>query len=478
MECPVKDGILYIQHPKFGKKVWRKVWAQLFADSPSGIARLEYFEGREGAAAEKATLRKGERKVIRLSDCVSVERAGEHSSPKDTTAFFLSMMERNCLLAADQADEWIECICQLAFQRMPAPSSGSVGNTPSPQPLMEENTIYSSWQETCEFPVSVFPTEASARCHLKGNYLMTTLPEHLVLKDMHSGQALYTWPYAFLRRFGQEKTVFSFEAGRRCDSGEGLFIFNTVRAAEICRAVSASIDRQKATLLERDKKAGISPAQDCVQKAGGWSWPTSPESPEAVQPLYERTPKGSVDMGYSAAPPGGSRSISPEFKASDSPIIYASIGKSFPLPFQPSGKAEAEPKAGREQGSDHLYENLRSLEQQALCAEPLSLGYRDSPEGSGSNGGSPIYDNSPVVARRSNSNPGFNPSAVGADPTPDSQCPPPLLDCQGPESGGEGRARAKARGAGAFKHKLVTMLSRDGGASKAAGKNAGSMDKA
>uniref|UniRef100_A0A670IM25 Docking protein 3 n=1 Tax=Podarcis muralis TaxID=64176 RepID=A0A670IM25_PODMU len=452
------------------KTLWIR---QLFADSPSGIARLEYFEGREGAAAEKATLRKGERKVIRLSDCVSVERAGEHSSPKDTTAFFLSMMERNCLLAADQADEWIECICQLAFQVL----TSSYLQWEGP-PLMEENTIYSSWQETCEFPVSVFPTEASARCHLKGNYLMTTLPEHLVLKDMHSGQALYTWPYAFLRRFGQEKTVFSFEAGRRCDSGEGLFIFNTVRAAEICRAVSASIDRQKATLLERDKKAGISPAQDCVQKAGGWSWPTSPESPEGAQPLYERTPKGSVDMGYSAAPPGSSRSISPEFKASDSPIIYASIGKSFPLPFQPSGKAEAEPKAGREQGSDHLYENLRSLEQQALCAEPLSLGYRDSPEGSGSNGGSPIYDNSPVVARRSNSNPGFNPSTVGADPTPDSQCPPPLLDCQGPESGGEGRARAKARGAGAFKHKLVTMLSRDGGASKAAGKNAGSMDKA
>lgn len=89
------------------------MWAQLFADSPSGVARLEYFEG---VAVEKASLRKSERKVIRLSDCVSVERAGEHSAPKDTAPFYLCMMERNILLAADQPDDWIECVCQLAFQ--------------------------------------------------------------------------------------------------------------------------------------------------------------------------------------------------------------------------------------------------------------------------------------------------------------------------------------------------------------------------
>lgn len=71
---------------------------------------------REGVTAEKATLRKSERKVIRLSDCISVERADELSSPKDTISFYLCMMERRILLAADQPNEWIECICQMAFQ--------------------------------------------------------------------------------------------------------------------------------------------------------------------------------------------------------------------------------------------------------------------------------------------------------------------------------------------------------------------------
>ncbi|KAM6471739.1 docking protein 3 isoform 2-T2 [Liasis olivaceus] len=464
MEHPMKDGILYIQHPKFGKKTWRKVWVQLFADSSFGVARLEYFEARDGVAVEKATLRKGERKVIRLSDCVSVERADDQSSPKETTPFYLCMLERNWLLAADQPNEWIECICQLAFQRRPAQSS-TVGNTPSSQPLMEENAIYSSWQKMCEFPVSIFPTEASARCHLKGNYLMVPLPEQLVLKDVQSGQIHYTWPYTFLRRFGQEKTVFSFEAGRRCDSGEGLFTFNTAQAAEICRAVSAAIDRQKAILMENNK---ISQAQDCMQKVGAWSWPSGTESLEEVQPLYARTPKGSMEMSLSSE----NHSVSPELESPEAPIIYASIGKNLPLMFLPWGKAETESQEQGAQLSDHLYENLHDLEQRASGSECLGFNYRDSPEGSNNNDQLSIYDNSPVTVKRLSSHPS---SSARADSSPDRLCPSHLLDGQEAASGGEGSGRPKARGAGAFKHKLVTMLSREGGGGKS--KNSSPVDK-
>ncbi|KAJ7316593.1 hypothetical protein JRQ81_002755 [Phrynocephalus forsythii] len=450
------------------QKTWRKVWAQLFADSPSGIARLEYFEARDGAKGEKGTLRKGERKVIRLSDCVSVERAGECSCPKETAPFCLSLMERSCLLAADQPDDWIERICQLAFQRASAQPS-SAGNTPSPQPVMEENAIYSSWQKTaCEYPVTVIPTEASARCHLKGNYLMVPLAEQLVLKDVQSGQGLYTWPYTFLRRFGQEKSMFSFEAGRRCNSGEGLFTFNTVRAAEICRTVLAAIEHQKALLLEGEKKASLPSALNSMQKAGPWPWPAARESLEETPPLYAINPAKPMERGESET---------------EEPIIYASIGRSVPPLFQPCGKTEAKVKEQGEQLSDHLYENLRALEQGVvLCPlEPVGFRGRDSLEGgSGSSQeASPIYDNSPLVTKRSACHPSANPSIGAPDSSPERQCPPPqLLDCQEAVSGGEGNVKSKSRGPGAFKHKLVTMLSRDGGgAQKAASRSVSPMDK-
>nr|XP_056719619.1 docking protein 3 [Euleptes europaea] len=473
MECPVKDGILYVQHLKFGKKIWRKVWAQLFADSPSGVARLEYFETREGVAAEKATLRKGECKVIRLSDCVSVERAGEHSSPKDSAPFYLRMMARNYIMAADEPDDWIECVCQLAFQRTPA-SSSTIGDTPKLKPPMEENVIYSSWQETCEFPVVVFQTEASSRCHLKGNYLLVTLSECLELKDSQSGQTLYTWPYALLRRFGQDKTVFSFEAGRRCDSGEGLFTFNTIRAAEIYRVVSAAIDHQKATLLEAEKKPGILPAQDCMQKVGVWSWPTTTESLEEMQSLYAETPKGTVETGFPIVHKD-SRSVSPEKETSEPPIIYASIGKSL---FQPW--AEIVPKEHGDQLSDHLYENLCSREQHTFAPSSPNFTYRDSLEGR-NNDPSPIYDNSPVTRTRSISYSGMSPSTE-ADSSSESQCHHLLL-CQATEGRGEGEgealvnAKPKTRGAGGLKHKLVSLLSRDGGVPKASSRSISPVDK-
>ncbi|ETE72431.1 Docking protein 3, partial [Ophiophagus hannah] len=410
-------------------KTWRKVWVQLFADSPFGVARLEYFEARDGGAAGKATLRKGERKVIRLSDCVSVERAKDQSSPKETVPFYLCMLERNWLFAADQPNKWIEYICQLAFQ----------------------------------FPVSVSPTEASARCQLKGNYLMVSLAEQLVLKDVQSGQIQYNWPYTFLRRFGQEKNVFSFEAGRRCDSGEGIFSFNTSQAAEICRAVSAAIEHQKAILMEDNKKAGVSQAQDYMQKAGLWSWPSGTQSLDEMQPL----PKGSMEINLSSE----NHSVSPELVSPEPPIIYASIGKSFPLMFQPWGKTETESQEQGAQPSDHLYENLHDLEQHASGSECLGFSYRDSSEGSNNNDQLSIYDSPKTLKRLS----GHFTSSVKADSSPDRQCPSHLLDGQETASGGERSGRPKGRGAGAFRHKLVTMLSREGGGGK--NKNSSHVDK-
>lgn len=268
--------------------------------------------------------------------------------------------------------------------------------------------------------------------------------------------------------------MFSFEAGRRCNSGEGLFTFHTVRAAEICRTVLAAIERQKALLLEKDKKAGLSSAQDATQKAGPWPWPASRESLEETPPLYARVPTDPMERGNSS-------SVSPETRDCEEPIIYASIGRSFPILFQSCGKSEAERKEQGEQLSDHLYENLRTLEQGVVLRplESAGFSYRDSPEGgSSSKEPSPIYDNSPLVARRSASHPSPNPSIGGPDSSPERQCPPPqLLDCQEAVSGGEGNAKSKSRGAGGFKHKLVTMLSRDGGAPKAASRSVSSMDK-
>lgn len=84
------------------------------------MARLESWEVRDGGmgpAGDRSAgpSRRGERRVIRLADCVSVLPADGESCPRDTGAFLLTTTERSHLLAAQHRQEWMGPICQLAF---------------------------------------------------------------------------------------------------------------------------------------------------------------------------------------------------------------------------------------------------------------------------------------------------------------------------------------------------------------------------
>uniref|UniRef100_A0A8D0H987 Docking protein 1 n=1 Tax=Sphenodon punctatus TaxID=8508 RepID=A0A8D0H987_SPHPU len=101
-----------------------------------------------------------------------------------------------------------------------------------------------------EFWVTVQRTEAAERCRLHGRYVLKADQESLVLRDPRTKQPLYTWPYRLLRRYGRDKVMFSFEAGRRCGSGPGNFTFETKQGNELFRMVEASIQEQKAQVEE------------------------------------------------------------------------------------------------------------------------------------------------------------------------------------------------------------------------------------
>ena len=55
----------------------------------------------------------------------------------------------------------------------------------------------------------------------------------------------WKWPLRFLRRYGCNGNIFSFEAGRRCPGGEGLYAFSTTRASEIHEAIVLSINNRQ-----------------------------------------------------------------------------------------------------------------------------------------------------------------------------------------------------------------------------------------
>uniref|UniRef100_G3UG73 Docking protein 1 n=4 Tax=Elephantidae TaxID=9780 RepID=G3UG73_LOXAF len=233
---------------------WRKTWAVLYPASPNGVARLEFFDHKgSGSGGGRGGSRRLDCKVIRLAECVSVVPVAVESPPEPgAAAFRLDTAQRSHLLAADARSSaaWVQTLCRNAFPK------GSWAQAPAENPPklsaleMLENSLYSPTWEGSQFWVTVQRTEAAERCGLHGSYMLRTEAERLTLLAMGTQsqklEPLLYWPYTLLRRYGRDKVMFSFEAGRRCPSGPGTFTFQTAQGNDIFQAVETAIRQQKA----------------------------------------------------------------------------------------------------------------------------------------------------------------------------------------------------------------------------------------
>uniref|UniRef100_A0A8C0J589 Docking protein 1 n=1 Tax=Chelonoidis abingdonii TaxID=106734 RepID=A0A8C0J589_CHEAB len=235
-----------------------KNWFVLYPASQHGVARLEFFDCKDpGAPAEKLSTKRLDKKIIRLADCVSVASVPE-SGPKDSTAVFrLETSDRSYLFAAEKEQrQGLDSLSSPRTVRGP----GGVPGFPVLS-LGVEGAGFSALPLNA-FWVTVQRTEAAERCALHGSYMLKAEQDSLILKEPRTQETLYTWPYRLLRRYGRDKVMFSFEAGRRCESGPGNFTFETKQGNEIFRLVEASIREQKAQ-VEENRQSCDSLDLDC-----------------------------------------------------------------------------------------------------------------------------------------------------------------------------------------------------------------------
>ncbi|KAM9858864.1 docking protein 2 [Aulostomus maculatus] len=254
-----KQGTLYLQQQRFGKK-WKRVWCVLYRESSCSISRLELYEWKDGGQVERSdkSLRKQQenKKVIRLADCIRVTEMSMDGCPRDTGPFLIETTEKIYVFAADRQhlDDWTHKLCQIAFPVSWAEHGmkrGSLqrGNQEGEEG-MEDNSLYSGRDKVRDFRVCVRRTEVAGRCRLKGDTVLRAGVDALHLLDK-TGDILLTWPYRYLRRFGRDKTTFSFEAGRRCQSGEGSFEFDTKQGNLLFQAVEDAINLQRISVPQR-----------------------------------------------------------------------------------------------------------------------------------------------------------------------------------------------------------------------------------
>uniref|UniRef100_A0A3B1J316 Docking protein 3-like n=1 Tax=Astyanax mexicanus TaxID=7994 RepID=A0A3B1J316_ASTMX len=236
---------LYPEGPWFRASAkWRKVWCVLSADSMNGAARLELYEFRQASVTEGLSGKRSEgKKVILLRDCVQILEKVGTECPKNCSPFQMETTNKLFTFAAQTPDvqSWVQELCRLAF---PGRSSGPTAVLHPPvrdhsAVEMKENSLYEP--AASYFLVIAMGTEAALRCKLYGEYILTPHDDRILLKDHKTKQVLFSWPYCFIRKFGQDRLSFSFEAGRRCESGEGNFEFTTNQGDRIFKIVSGYI---------------------------------------------------------------------------------------------------------------------------------------------------------------------------------------------------------------------------------------------
>ncbi|XP_065191497.1 fibroblast growth factor receptor substrate 3-like [Sycon ciliatum] len=105
-----------------------------------------------------------------------------------------------------------------------------------------------------------------------------------------SGAAPVRWPLRYLRRYGFDECLFSFESGRRCPTGEGIYAFDTKQAKTIF------------TLVEHNVRTGPKSADD--PPPGDASRANSVSNGSKVTPSEEaRTPGAPSEPEPPATPP-------------------------------------------------------------------------------------------------------------------------------------------------------------------------------
>ncbi|XP_004691628.1 PREDICTED: docking protein 1 [Condylura cristata] len=310
MDGAVMEGPLFMQSQRFGTKRWRKTWAVLYPASPHGVARLEFFDHKgSSSGASRGGSRRLDCKVIRLAECVSVAPVTVESPPEPgAAAFRLDTAQRSHLLAADAPSSaaWVQTLCRNAFPK----GSWTLAPADNPPKLsaleMLENSLYSPTWEGSQFWVTVQRTEAAERCSLHGSYVLRVEAEKLTLLTVGAQkqilEPLFSWPYTLLRRYGRDKVMFSFEAGRRCPSGPGTFTFQTAQGNDIFQAVESAIHRQKAQGIPGHGQDVLRADTHGEVAEGKLASLTGPQEPQGSPPSLYAEPLDSLRI-----PPGPSR---------------------------------------------------------------------------------------------------------------------------------------------------------------------------
>ncbi|XP_077453016.1 LOW QUALITY PROTEIN: fibroblast growth factor receptor substrate 2-like [Stigmatopora argus] len=128
------------------------------------------------------------------------------------------------------------------------------------------------------------------------------------------------WPYLCLRRYGYDSNLFSFESGRRCQTGQGIFAFKCARAEEIFNKLQEVMHSHSISVVEEavvdagHQGAALSPAGPGHSAPNG----VSPRPPSAAGELPSPASSRHPSVASARLPSVGEESTHPLLVAEES----------------------------------------------------------------------------------------------------------------------------------------------------------------